>query len=80
MSLASREEEELEIAQGLVAGARLELSQASTHLRVCFRQFKAPEGLGAPQYPSPVTFHTWFNSEKNTMGVFYSTVQVRKGK
>jgi len=77
VSFASSKEEELEIAQGLVAWVRLELSQASTHLPVCFRQLKAPEALGAPRYPSAAAFHTWFERGEDHDG---GVLQHKPGK
>lgn len=77
---AARRRRNWGIAQ--VAGARRALSQAPTHLSVCSRQLKAREAASwslLRTHPLP-RFAPGLNAEKTTMGVFYSTSQVRKGK
>lgn len=65
-----------------VAGVRRALSQAPTHLSVCSRQLKAGEAASWSFLSTHPLLHftSGLNAEKTTMGVFYSTSQVRKGK
>lgn len=65
-----------------VAGVRRALSQAPTHLSVCSRQLKAGEAASWSFLSTHPLLHftSVLNAEKTTMGVFYSTSQVRKGK